>query len=113
VAAEAVARLQRPHIVQIYEIGEQGGRPYFALEFVEGGSLAQQLPGKLLPAREAAELVQTLAGAVQYAHERGVVHRDLKPANILLAADGRRETQIRTNERKEEAPGSAICVDLR
>ncbi len=86
--AEAVARLQHPNIVQIYEVGEQDGRPYFSLEFVDGGSLAQKLVGTPLPARQAAGLVETLARAMHAAHERGIVHRDLKPANVLLTADG-------------------------
>jgi serine/threonine protein kinase len=83
--AEAAARLQHPNIVQVYEVGGLGGVPYLALEFVGGGSLADHLNGTPLPPRQAAELVETLAHAVQHAHERGVVHRDLKPANILLA----------------------------
>jgi WD40 repeat protein/tRNA A-37 threonylcarbamoyl transferase component Bud32 len=86
--AAALARLQHPNIVQIHEVGEHAGRPYFSMEFVEGGSLAQRPDGGPLPAREAARLVRTLAGALHAAHERGVVHRDLKPANVLLAADG-------------------------
>jgi WD40 repeat protein/tRNA A-37 threonylcarbamoyl transferase component Bud32 len=86
--AEAAARLQHPHIVQIYEVGEQEGRPFLALEYVEGGSLAEKLAGTPQPPRDAAELVATLARAVQAAHEKGVIHRDLKPANVLLAEDG-------------------------
>jgi tetratricopeptide (TPR) repeat protein len=86
--ALAVARLRHPHIVHIYDVGEQDGRPFLALEFVEGGSLAQKLGGTPLPARRAAELVTTLARAVQHAHGQGIVHRDLKPANVLLATDG-------------------------
>jgi WD40 repeat protein/predicted Ser/Thr protein kinase len=86
--AEAVARLQHPQIVQVHEVGEEAGRPYFAMEFLEGGSLAQKLGGNPLAARQAAEVVQRLARAVHYAHQRGVVHRDLKPTNVLLAADG-------------------------
>jgi serine/threonine-protein kinase len=82
--AEAVARLQHPNIVQIYDVGESDGRPFFTMELVEGGSLAQHLAGKPLPPTEAARLVETLARAIHYAHERGIVHRDLKPANILL-----------------------------
>ncbi len=88
--AEAAARLQHPNIVRIYEVGEQAGRPFLALEYVEGGSLAQRLGGAPQPARGAAELVANLARAVQYAHEHGVVHRDLKPANILLSESGPR-----------------------
>jgi len=86
--AEALARLEHPNIIRIYEVGEYEGRPYFALEFVTGGSLEAKLRGAPQPARQAAALVETLARAVQAAHERGVIHRDLKPANILLAADG-------------------------
>jgi WD40 repeat protein len=86
--AVAVARLQHPNIVQIYDVGEHDGRPFLALEFVAGGSLAQRLRREPLPVREAAELVEALARAVHYAHEHGVIHRDLKPANILLASGG-------------------------
>lgn len=88
VEAEAVARLQHSNIVQIHEVGEAGGHPYCALEFIEGGNLAVKIKGKPLPAREAARLVEALARAMQLAHSRNVVHRDLKPANVLLAADG-------------------------
>jgi WD40 repeat protein len=83
--AEAVARLRHPNIVQIYEVGEADGKPFFALEFVEGGSLAKKLAGSPLPPREAARLVELLARAAHHAHQQGVIHRDLKPANILLA----------------------------
>jgi WD40 repeat protein/serine/threonine protein kinase len=83
--AEAVARLQHPNIVQIYEVGEQGGLPYFSLEFCAGGSLAKRLRGTPLPPRPAAEMVAVLARAIHHAHQHGVVHRDLKPGNILLA----------------------------
>jgi hypothetical protein len=80
----AVARLQHPNIVQIYEVGEHAGWPYLVLEYVDGGSLADHL-GTPLPARSAAALLLPLAGAVAYAHARGVIHRDLKPGNVLLA----------------------------
>jgi hypothetical protein len=86
--AEAQARLRHPNIVQIYEVGEAQGRPYFALEFVEGGSLARKLAGKPQPPAAAAQLIETLARAVHHAHQQGVVHRDLKPLNALLTADG-------------------------
>jgi eukaryotic-like serine/threonine-protein kinase len=86
--AEVVARLHHPNIVQVFEVGEAGGHPYCALEFVEGGNLASQVAGKALPSSQAAQLAEALARAVQLAHSRNVVHRDLKPANVLLAADG-------------------------
>jgi tRNA A-37 threonylcarbamoyl transferase component Bud32 len=86
--ARAEARLQHPNIVQVYEIGEHDGLPYFSLEFVDGGSLGQKAGRQPQPPRDAARLVESLARATHYAHERGVVHRDLKPANVLLTADG-------------------------
>jgi truncated hemoglobin YjbI len=86
--AEAVARLKHPNVVQIYDIGEAGGLPYFSLEFVEGGSLERKLAGTPLQPNEAAALVETLARAMAAAHAAGLVHRDLKPANVLLTADG-------------------------
>jgi serine/threonine-protein kinase len=86
--AEAVAGLRHPNVVQIYDVGDSDGRPYFTMEFVEGGSLAQKLSGTPQPARQAAALLASLAGAVQAAHQSGIVHRDLKPANVLLGADG-------------------------
>ena len=86
--AEAVARLQHPNIVQIHEIGEHEGLPYFALEYVEGGSLDKQLAGRPRPARAAAELIETLARAIAFTHQHGIIHRDLKPANVLLTAGG-------------------------
>src|SRR5262249_52803584 len=85
---EIVATLQHPNIVPIYEVGEQDGRPYFTMEYVKGGSLAQKLAVAPLPARAAAELPETLAQTVHFAHQHGVVHRDLKPANVLLTDTG-------------------------
>jgi WD40 repeat protein/tRNA A-37 threonylcarbamoyl transferase component Bud32 len=91
--AEAVARLQHPHIVQLFEIGEYEVDanlpcPYFSLEFVEGGNLAERLAGQLPPPRQAAAWLELLARAVHYAHQQGIIHRDLKPSNILLTCDG-------------------------
>jgi serine/threonine-protein kinase len=88
VEGEAVARLGHPHVVQIHDFGEHDGRLYFSMEYLEGGTLAERLRGGCLPEREAASLVQALAGAVQAAHEQRIVHRDLKPANVLLTKDG-------------------------
>jgi serine/threonine protein kinase/WD40 repeat protein len=83
--AEATARLQHPNIAQIFEVGWQQGVPYLAMEYVEGGTLSERLAGKPQPARQAADTIVTLARAMQYAHEHGVIHRDLKPDNILLS----------------------------
>jgi eukaryotic-like serine/threonine-protein kinase len=88
VEAEAVARLQHPNIVQVHEVGEHAGSPFLVLELVEGCSLAKCLAGTPRPARQAAELLETLARTIHYAHRQGVVHRDLTPANVLLTADG-------------------------
>jgi WD40 repeat protein/tetratricopeptide (TPR) repeat protein len=82
--AKAVAALRHPHIVQVHEIGDHGGLPYFTLEFVSGGSLAQRLGGVPQKPGDAARLVEVLARTMNHAHKKGVVHRDLKPANILL-----------------------------
>ena len=82
--AEAIARLQHPNIVQIYDVGDISGRPYFVLEYVAGGNLAQRLDGTPQSVRLASQFVETLARAVHAAHASGVIHRDLKPANILL-----------------------------
>src|SRR5439155_15830667 len=83
--AEMVARLQHPNIVQIFDIGEQDGHPYIAFEFIEGKTLTDFAEREPQPARVAAELLEAMAHAMQYAHQHGIVHRDLKPANILLA----------------------------
>jgi tetratricopeptide (TPR) repeat protein len=88
VEAEAVARLAHPNIVQIYDIGQHLGSPFMVLELVEGRNLAQRTAGTPQLARWSAELVETLARAIQAAHQQGVVHRDLTPSNILVAADG-------------------------
>jgi serine/threonine protein kinase/Tfp pilus assembly protein PilF len=88
--ARAVARLRHPHLVQLYEFGEvpaAGGatsQPYLVLEYVSGGSLADLARGSPQRPGEAARLVETVADAIHYAHQQGVIHRDLKPANVLL-----------------------------
>jgi hypothetical protein len=86
--AQAVARLQHPNIVQVFEVGEHGGLPFLSLEFCPGASLEKKLNGTPLAPREAAALVETLGRAMQAAHEKEVIHRDLKPANVLLGEDG-------------------------
>src|SRR5262249_44947476 len=86
--AEAVASLCHANVVQIYEVGEYEGRPYFTMELVEGGSLAQKLEGVPQPVDQAVVLLMILSEAVHTAHQCGLVHRDLKPANILLTSEG-------------------------
>jgi serine/threonine protein kinase len=113
--AEAVAQLQHPNIVQIYEVGEANGRPFFSLEFVDSGSLDQWLNGTPLAPDQAAALVETLARAMAAAHRCGIVHRDLKPANVLLQnLTQRRQDAKKEEEREEErnTPGSssALCA---
>ncbi len=86
--AQAVAQLQHPNIVQIYETGDFGGNPYFSLEMVTGGTLAQKLKKNSFSPRQAAQLMETLARTIHCAHEKGIIHRDLKPGNILLTESG-------------------------
>ena len=85
---EAIARLQHPNLVQVFEVGEQEGRAFFSMEFVDGGNLQEKIASRPQPAREAAKLIEILARAIHEAHQRGIIHRDLKPANVLLSADG-------------------------
>ena len=86
--ARAVAALCNANIVQIHDINESEGTPFFTMELCSGGTLAEQLAGTPQPAIDAAKRVAILADAVSTAHAAGIVHRDLKPANILLSADG-------------------------
>jgi serine/threonine-protein kinase len=86
--AEAVARLDHPNIVRIYEVGEHEDKPWVSLEYVPGGTLEGKVASTPQPEREAAHLLEAVARAVHYAHQRGIIHRDLKPANVLLTADG-------------------------
>ncbi|MFO0808014.1 MAG: serine/threonine-protein kinase [Gemmataceae bacterium] len=87
--AQAAAGLSHPGIVPVYEVGRHEGRPFLALEFVDGPSLHARLANGPLPPREAADLVRQIAEAVAHAHAHGIVHRDLKPHNVLVGPDGR------------------------
>src|ERR1019366_6548089 len=82
--AEAVAKLEHPGIVHIYEVGEYERQPFVALEYLDGGPLPQHLNRGPQAPPAAAQLIETLARSVHYAHSMGVIHRDLKPANILM-----------------------------
>lgn len=84
IECDAVSRLQHPHVIQLFDVGEFEGRPFFVMELMEGGSLSDRLDGQEMSLDEAAELMQNLADAVDYSHEQGVLHRDLKPSNVLF-----------------------------
>jgi WD40 repeat protein/serine/threonine protein kinase len=106
--AAAVARLQHPNIVPIYEISDFQGNPYYSLEFAEGGSLSRYLDGTPLPPKTAARFIETLAGAIEAAHSQGIIHRDLKPGNVLLKQVQRSATQW-----LERSDGPAGFLDTR
>ncbi|MDX2200140.1 MAG: protein kinase [Phycisphaerae bacterium] len=110
--AESIAALRHPNIVQVFDAGECDGHPYFVMELVEGGSLAQQLDRYPRSSREAAVCIAVLARAIHAAHAGGIMHRDLKPGNILIAADGTLKIAdfglARRSERSDER--SAITI---
>ncbi len=85
--AEAAAKLHHPNIVAIHEIGEHEGRHFFSMDYVEGPSLQEAVRRELFSPKRAAACVRTLAQAVHYAHQQGILHRDLKPSNVLLGPD--------------------------
>ena len=87
--AEAAANLDHPQIVPIYEIGQVGGQHYFTMKLVEGISLKQAVSDGPLDPRRAAAIIATVARAIHYAHERGILHRDIKPGNVLLDSEDR------------------------
>jgi eukaryotic-like serine/threonine-protein kinase len=88
--ARAVASLGHPNITQLYDYGEEDGRPYMVLEYLPGGTLEERLhDGQPLPDRETTQIAAELASGLAHAHSRGVVHRDLKPANVLFDEEGR------------------------
>ncbi len=86
--SEAVARLDHPNIVPVYEVGEYEDQHYFSMKLIVGESLDKRTKDYLSEPRNAAELVATTAGAIHHAHQRGILHRDLKPANILIDSEG-------------------------
>ncbi len=86
--AEAVARLDHPHIVRVYEVGEFEDQPYFSMQYVDGVTLARRLSDGPLPPREAARLLIPVCRAIAHAHRQGLLHRDLKPSNVLIDGSG-------------------------
>src|ERR1700710_1246479 len=88
--ARAVASLGHPNITQLYDYGQEDGRPYMVLEYLPGGTLEERLQdGRPLPDRETMQIAAELAAGLAHAHSRDVVHRDLKPANVLFDEEGR------------------------
>lgn len=108
--AEAVARLQHPNIVHIYEVGEQAGCPYLSMEYIEGGNLARKFDGKPQTVQEAAYLVEVLAGAMEFVHGHGIVHRDLKPANVLLQKQQAVKNKVPADARAGTVPGACLLT---
>src|SRR5262249_36013472 len=108
IEVEALARLQHPHIVPIYEVGDYQDRPFFAMEYVSGGTLKDWLKDGLPTPRNAARLAEMLARAVHHAHQRGVLHRDLQPENVLLQrtnhdTDAKNEGEQKTADERGNA----------
>jgi tetratricopeptide (TPR) repeat protein len=109
--AEAAANLQHPNIVAIHEVGEHEGQHYFSMDYIEGRNLAQVISAgefRISDFERAARYVKTIAEAIHYAHQQGVLHRDLKPSNILIdAADEPRITDFGLAKRIESQPQEA------
>ncbi len=104
--SEAIARVRHPNIVQIFDVGDSDGQPFFAMEYCAGGSLADRLKTAPLPPREAARVVEQIARGVDAAHRLHIVHRDLKPANILLTSIsdfGFRIAESKTQDKNAES----------
>jgi serine/threonine protein kinase len=107
---EAIARVRHPNVVQIYDAGQHQGRPYFAMELVQGGSLASYIRAQPQLASSSAKLVQTLALAIHHAHARQIVHRDLKPANILMQKVEGAELDIEGEKKSDVRSGSTVAL---
>jgi tRNA A-37 threonylcarbamoyl transferase component Bud32 len=111
--AEAAANLQHPNIVAIHEVGEHDGQQYFSMDFVAGKNLGELVRGNPLSAEQAASYVKTIAEAIHFAHQRGILHRDLKPQNVLIDADDRpRITDFGLAKRVETDSGLTRTGDV-
>ncbi len=108
--AEITAQLQHPNIVAIHEVGEHDHLPFFTMDYVEGRSLAEVARDKPLTPAAAAGYMVTIARAIAYAHERGVLHRDLKPSNILI--DGSDQPRITDFGLAKRLTGSTTSLTL-
>jgi WD40 repeat protein/serine/threonine protein kinase len=104
--AEAVARLQHPNIIQIHDVGEVEGHPFYSMEYMEGGSLGKRFRNGTRSPRQAAQIVQILAEAMHYAHQNDIIHRDLKPGNILLTRAPRSRSSDDSNTPLTQSNGS-------
>ncbi len=113
--AQALAQLNHPGIVTLYEFGQAGGMPFFLMEFVDGVNLGQAMAHGRIAPREALSIVPQICDALQFAHDQGIVHRDIKPENILLDRHGRVKVAdfglaILAGARQEAAAGHAVLV---
>jgi len=86
--ARAASALNHPHILTIYEVGEDDGKPYIAMEFVQGETLRHKIKNKVLQLKETLDIAIQIAAGLERAHELGIIHRDLKPENLMLSRDG-------------------------
>ena len=86
--AKIIAQLEHPSIVPVYDVGDEGGQPYFVMRYMNGGSLSERIKAKVLSIEEAAKILGQIAPGLDEAHSKGIVHRDLKPSNILFDAKG-------------------------
>src|SRR5262245_46019845 len=109
--AQAAARLEHPNIVGIHEINEHDGRPYCAMQFVHGPSLADLIAQGPVEARQAAAYLEPVARAVDVAHKHGILHRDLKPANILLQIEQDRRADVGQDSHPAVRQDSAVAQD--